>query len=95
MPVNYHQQIARLERELAGLDRDAAAAAKKAAELISRANGAREAVGSSPNPITIRLQLRELEQATRALAAARKKQSDIWARRSKKFEQLLVYRNRL
>ena len=94
MTSNYHSQISRLNRELAGLDKDAAAAGKKEAELINKINRARDAANKTTSISSAKSKLREFEQASKSLADTKKKQSDISAKRAQKSNSLLDYQKR-
>ena len=94
MTSHYHSQISRLERELAGLDRDAASAAKKEADLIGKINRAQDAANRATSISSTKSKLRELEQASKSLADTKKKQSDISAKRVQKSNSLLDYQKR-
>ena len=95
MTSNYHSQISRLNGELAGLDRDAAAAGKKEVEVIRKINKAQDAANRATSISSAKSKLRELEQASKSLVDIKKKQSDISAKRAQKTKHsLLDYQKR-
>lgn len=94
MTSNYHSQISRLEKEIADLDRDVAAATKKEADLIGKINRAQDAANRATSISSAKSKLRELEQTSKSLADNRKKQSDISAKRAQKSKSLLDYQQR-
>ena len=91
---DYQSQIVRLTRDVAGLDKDAAATAKKESELIGKINRAQDAVNRTNSASMVRSRLREIEQGSKSLAAIKEKQSDISRRRAQKYNNLIDYRNR-
>ena len=94
MVPDYQSQIVRLTRDVAGLDKDAAATAKKESELIGKINRAQDAVNRTNSASMVRSRLREIEQGSKNLAAIKEKQSDISRRRAQKYNNLIDYRNR-
>ena len=94
MTSNYYSQINRLEKEIANLDRDAAVADKKQADLIGKINKAHNAVNKATNISSAKSKSREVEQASKSLADITKKQSDISAKRARESKNLLDYKQR-
>ena len=94
MTSDFRSQISRLEREIARLDKDAGAEAATEADLIRRINRARDAASRATSPSTTKSRLREVEQYSKRLADARKKQSDTSSRRARLSKSLLDYRTR-
>ena len=94
MTAGYHSQISQLEKDIAALDRDAAAAAKKEADLLGKLNKAQYATSRATNSSSVNSRLRESEQARKSLADVKKKQSEISTRRAQKSGGLLDYRQR-
>ena len=94
MTSNYLSQISRLNGELAGLDRDAAAVGKKELEVIRKINKAQDAANKATSISSAKSKLRELEQARKSLVDTKKKQSDIAAKRAQKSNSLLDYQKR-
>ena len=94
MTSGYRSQISRLEKEIADLDRDAAAATKRESDLIGKINRAQDAASRATSIASARSKLRELEQASKSLADTRKKQSDVSAKRAQKSKSLQDYQQR-
>ncbi len=94
MTSHYRSRITRLEKEIADLDRDAAAAAKKEADLIGKLNRAQDAVSKASSVSSAKSKVRQLERASKDLAAIKGKQSDISRKRSQKTQSLLDYQSR-
>ena len=94
MTRSYRSRITRLEKEIADLDRDAAMAAKREADLIRKISRAQDAANRATNMASARSRVRELEQASKSVADNRKKQSDISARRAEKSKSLHDYQER-
>ena len=94
MPTQYHSQIGRLQKEIADLDREAAAASKKEADLIGIINRAQDSATRATSISSVNSRLREVERANKNLADVKKKQSGISARRAQKSKSLYEYQER-
>ena len=94
MTSNYQSQIGRLEKEISGLDRDTAAAARKEADLITKINRAHDAARRTNSVSSLQSKMREIDQASKSLADIKKKQADISTKRSQKYNNLLDYQKR-
>ena len=94
MASGYHSPISRLEKQIADLDRDSAAAARKEAELIAKINRAQIAANKATNTSSSNSRLREIEQASKTLADTKKKQSEISTKKTRAANGLLEYQRR-
>ena len=94
MTSSYHSQISRLEKEISGLDRDTAAAARKEADLITKINRAHDAARRTNSVSSLQSKMREIDQASKSLADIKKKQADVSTKRSQKYNNLLDYQKR-
>ena len=94
MTSSYHSQISRLEKEISGLDRDTAAAARKEADIITKINRAHDAARRTNSVSSLQSKMREIDQAGKSLADIKKKQADISTKRSQKYNNLLDYQKR-
>ena len=94
MASGYHSQISRLEKQIADLDRDSAAAARREAELVSQINRAQIAANRATNLSSANSRLREIERASKTLADIKKKQSEISSKKARVAKDLLEYQRR-
>lgn len=70
-------QIGRLSREIADLRQADAREAGKEADLMGRINRAHEAAARTTNSATAMSRMKEVERASKDLAAVQKKRADI------------------
>ncbi len=94
MSSHNRNQINRLEKEIARLQKDFAAEAKKVSDLTSKENRANEAINRTKSQSTKNSKLREIERYQKDQAASRKKQADISEKLARKSEELRRYQDR-
>lgn len=92
--TTHHAQIERLMREIAALQKDDAAEAKKEADLLAKSNRATEGAQRSKSASTIQMKLKEAERAAHDLAAVKKKRADIAGRLADRSKSLRGYETR-
>lgn len=90
----HHAQIERLMREIASLQKEDAAEAKKEADLIAKAHRSGEAAGKSKAASTVQMNLRALERATQDLATVKKKRADLAGKIADRAKNLRTYETR-
>lgn len=87
-------QLNRLTKQLADLRKADAQEAKKEADLLSKLNRASEAANKAKIPSTAQSKLKEMERASKDLAAVQKKRADIAGKMADKSKSLRNYQDR-
>lgn len=88
---SYVSTINRLRGEIARLDKEEAGIAKKEADLLKKANAAQNSISRTKSLVTVRSKQMELERISRLLAEAAQKKSVITARKATKHVELNAY----
>lgn len=94
MNSQYHSQINRLEKEIAGHDKALATLAKQEADSVAKRNRVQSVMARSSNVSVIESKSREIERETKRLAETKKKQSDISTKRASAAQKLRDFQKR-
>jgi hypothetical protein len=92
--TSYTSTIARLQHDIADLQKKDAAEAKKEADLISKSNRAREDAERSRNPSTASSKRKDVERATQDIARVLSTRADTGSKIAAKTKELHSYNER-